>query len=569
MKARLLQDGCLSLAGGEMVITPRDDRYAPMMALYQSYAHESVSLSVADDEIPPPGYGGFPWKNGTPLVGVVYDIPLEFINVDAPRLQYKRNANENGVTTELDESAFDPDRCDNLGVWKDPADGFTYVVDGHHRRELGERAKVETLPCVYIQAKDAKEAKAIGAVMNGREESVELSAAFDDKNKGHWVTTEEGQHVFIDDEGAVRPHGPGGKEPAKAKEPGKAGNSKEAMIVRHVELMFDRYGDKALEVVQKDIERYTQMSKQQPDRDGAIKQHVKDLEIAKRQIEAASGEKKNKKHGEMTDEEVDAHLKGEKDKALKIARQNVKDHLSDTPTQKEPWEMTSQEYEQSLKGQKVEKTASMGGQGRYNRKGSIQEKHQQAVAQALQLGKPVPWPILEEHRLHLESIGFRQKLQRMDAERTSEKHEQSEEKHAKETTSGAKPETPQKEQWQMTRDEHRLTFGQPDNINPRGGYTLRMEDGSKHFKTREQIHNYLDAEHKQWIKNALEDGEDVPPEVLADYPELAAKSKPRSLRKASNEPIPFSANDVSDEVRQEAIRALRAKFPLSAFTDGE
>ena len=188
MNAILQRDGSLALSDGK-VISPNHAGHAALLRLYHERAGTpakkprgewpTFSLSA--------GYGGHPWMDGEPDFNEVYQIPMEHIHVDPERLQYKKGAcEETGIVSELDHEdveAFDPDKCDPLKVWKDHADGKTYVADGHHRRELGERAGVETLPCQYIKAKSAEEAKKIGAKCNG----VSLSLAASEDVRGEAV----------------------------------------------------------------------------------------------------------------------------------------------------------------------------------------------------------------------------------------------------------------------------------------------------------------------------------------------------------------------------------------------
>lgn len=177
MKATILPSGevILESTTETRIIRPSHASYSALAELYrrlggvaQSQANKLDPSKGKAEYAIEPGYGGWPWKGGEPDYDEVYDIPLEAIHVDVDRFQFKKNADdETGVTTELDDEAFDPDRCEPLGVWKDPRDGKTYVVDGHHRRELGERAGVESMRCQYINADSAKEARKIGGAMNG------------------------------------------------------------------------------------------------------------------------------------------------------------------------------------------------------------------------------------------------------------------------------------------------------------------------------------------------------------------------------------------------------------------
>ncbi len=59
---------------------------------------------------------------------------------------------------------------------------------------------------------------------------------------------------------------------------------------------------------------------------------------------------------------------------------------------KEVWQMTTSEYIQSLKGIKIRRAPT------YNRYGTIVHEHQNSVAHAIQLGKPVPRKVILEFR---------------------------------------------------------------------------------------------------------------------------------------------------------------------------
>ena len=51
-------------------------------------------------------------------------------------------------------------------MWRDPADGHDYVVDGHHRVELARRLGVSELNVQYLHVPDATAARAQGAFIN-------------------------------------------------------------------------------------------------------------------------------------------------------------------------------------------------------------------------------------------------------------------------------------------------------------------------------------------------------------------------------------------------------------------
>jgi len=54
-----------------------------------------------------------------------------------------------------------------LLVWRDPKDGKNYVINGHHRYELAKRSGYKgPIAAYFIDAKDEREARAIGALAN-------------------------------------------------------------------------------------------------------------------------------------------------------------------------------------------------------------------------------------------------------------------------------------------------------------------------------------------------------------------------------------------------------------------
>lgn len=109
-----------------------------------------------------------PWAGkGEPELGKVYNAPTEALNIDPKRFQFKLKTDASGVTQELKAvQTWNPDFAGTLAVWKDPEDGKTYVVNGHHRRELAGRLNVEDMAVRYIDAKTPEEARAKGALIN-------------------------------------------------------------------------------------------------------------------------------------------------------------------------------------------------------------------------------------------------------------------------------------------------------------------------------------------------------------------------------------------------------------------
>ncbi len=109
--------------------------------------------------------------NGTPADPSnehVYTVPTKSLKVDPALFQYKVSGiGAGGVSNKLSKvKKWDP----NLGgvslVWRDPKSGTDYVVNGHHRHELAERTGQDKVNVRYIDAKDAQDARAQGALAN-------------------------------------------------------------------------------------------------------------------------------------------------------------------------------------------------------------------------------------------------------------------------------------------------------------------------------------------------------------------------------------------------------------------
>jgi hypothetical protein len=98
---------------------------------------------------------------------VVNDFPMDRINFDPERFQYKLNPGESGQTGSLaGVKKYDKMLGGVLSVWYDADKGRVFVVNGHNRaskaRELGETAHAVR----FIDAQNAQEARAAGALMN-------------------------------------------------------------------------------------------------------------------------------------------------------------------------------------------------------------------------------------------------------------------------------------------------------------------------------------------------------------------------------------------------------------------
>lgn len=110
-------------------------------------------------------------EDGTPhapKVEDVHTVPTDSLHVDPERFQYKVSGiGKDGVGQELKGTkTWNPELGGTLLVWRDPQDGKDYVVNGHHRRELAGRVGQKSMNVRYIQAEDARIARAKGALAN-------------------------------------------------------------------------------------------------------------------------------------------------------------------------------------------------------------------------------------------------------------------------------------------------------------------------------------------------------------------------------------------------------------------
>lgn len=116
--------------------------------------------------------------------GEVYNIAPGELKVDPARFQFKLNVDKSGVTDELKSiKSWNPDFAGVLAVWRDPADGQLYVINGHHRHELASRLGVKGMAVREIAAGSAKEARAVGALINiaeGRGTAIDAAKFFRD-----------------------------------------------------------------------------------------------------------------------------------------------------------------------------------------------------------------------------------------------------------------------------------------------------------------------------------------------------------------------------------------------------
>ena len=133
-------------------------------------------------QIPQPG--PLERKTSEVLPGKVGEMKVSDLKVAPAKFQYKLSTDAEGVGTLLKETkVFNPDLAGVISVWRDPADGKMYVVNGHHRYELAKRTGQKTVTVRHIIAKDATTARAIGALQNiaeGRGTAIDAAKFFHD-----------------------------------------------------------------------------------------------------------------------------------------------------------------------------------------------------------------------------------------------------------------------------------------------------------------------------------------------------------------------------------------------------
>jgi len=92
-------------------------------------------------------------------LGPETEMPTQEIIRDPVRFQFKESNPPADVP-------YNPLFADVIDVWRDPADGKTYVVNGHKRHAWALRDNAPTMRVRYIEAATAEAAKVFGAVKN-------------------------------------------------------------------------------------------------------------------------------------------------------------------------------------------------------------------------------------------------------------------------------------------------------------------------------------------------------------------------------------------------------------------
>jgi ParB-like chromosome segregation protein Spo0J len=110
-----------------------------------------------------------PAKQDTYGPGFIGRMPVGSIKADPGRFQYKSGLTDakTGTTEALkDVRSWNEELAGVVSVWKDPASGQTYVINGHHRLALAQRFGVKDLPVRFIDSPNDVQARAKGALQN-------------------------------------------------------------------------------------------------------------------------------------------------------------------------------------------------------------------------------------------------------------------------------------------------------------------------------------------------------------------------------------------------------------------
>lgn len=141
-------------------------------------------------------------QSGIGEAGDLVSLDTNQIHVDPKRFQYKQSLDATTGTGDhlKGVNKFNPLFAGVVHAWKDPADGKTYIVNGHHRMELARRAGHQKMNVQMIVAPDAATARATGALINmaeGRGTALDAAKFLRDSNqsiedlKGHGVSLKE------------------------------------------------------------------------------------------------------------------------------------------------------------------------------------------------------------------------------------------------------------------------------------------------------------------------------------------------------------------------------------------
>jgi hypothetical protein len=117
----------------------------------------------------PPRPASAPASDTAEAAGKTGEIVVdpEIVQVAPGRFQFKSNYDPAGVVPESRiQGKWDTDYSGVIMVWRDPANGQLYVINGHNRLDAAKRQHIPHILVREIQATDATEARTRGAFAN-------------------------------------------------------------------------------------------------------------------------------------------------------------------------------------------------------------------------------------------------------------------------------------------------------------------------------------------------------------------------------------------------------------------
>ncbi len=155
----------LQQATDEIIET--QERVENIEAIYKATAPGEI---VPDTALEPPAVAELePPTRADYEAGTVGSYPVADIAVDAQRFQFKEagRLTKTGQSGSLaDTTVFNADMANVISVWRDPADGKVYVVNGHNRLARALKADRQSINVRFMEAADAAEARIKGAMQN-------------------------------------------------------------------------------------------------------------------------------------------------------------------------------------------------------------------------------------------------------------------------------------------------------------------------------------------------------------------------------------------------------------------
>ena len=156
---------------GKMIPDPWESVAKAEADYAQAQDRAEVAVARAANTVPDVAGAVRPEARGTelPSYSQVRETPVTEIATDPQRFQFKEagRLTKTGASGSLKEAAeYDPLFGKIISVWRDPANNQLYVVNGHNRLALAQRSGRQNILTWEIEAPNAEQARAIGAMEN-------------------------------------------------------------------------------------------------------------------------------------------------------------------------------------------------------------------------------------------------------------------------------------------------------------------------------------------------------------------------------------------------------------------